>query len=92
MFILSFDKLVLRIFYSPRTVLGALQTELICPLMSLEAVITRRMIIIVRIAKSRGSWVAQLVKQPTIDFSSGHDLRVMGLSPKSVSPLGRESP
>ena len=26
--------------------------------------------------KNRGSWVAQSVKHPTLDFSSGHDLTV----------------
>jgi len=29
----------------------------------------------------RGTWVAQSVKHPTLDFSSGHDLRVMRSSP-----------
>ena len=29
----------------------------------------------------RGVWVAQLVKRPTLDFGSGHDLSVMRLSP-----------
>ena len=28
-----------------------------------------------------GAWVAQLVKHPTLDFGSGHDLRVVRLSP-----------
>ena len=27
-----------------------------------------------------GTWVAQMVKHPTLDFSSGHDLRVLRLS------------
>ena len=31
-----------------------------------------------------GAWVAQWVKHPTLEFGSGHDLRVMRLSP----PLG----
>ena len=29
---------------------------------------------------AKGTWVAQLVKQPTLDFSSGHDLRILGMS------------
>jgi len=29
--------------------------------------------------RSWGAWVAQLVKHPTLDFSSGQDLRVMRL-------------
>ena len=29
----------------------------------------------------RGAWVAQLVKCPTLGFSSGHDLSVHGLEP-----------
>ena len=31
--------------------------------------------------------VAQSVKHPALDFCSGHDLRVMRLSPMSVSML-----
>ena len=37
-----------------------------------------------------GAWVAQLVKHPTLDFSSGHDLMVhefepnMGLNPMTL--------
>jgi len=37
----------------------------------------------------RGAWVVQLVKHCTLDFSSGHDLRVVGLSPESGSSLKR---
>ena len=29
----------------------------------------------------RGSWVAQLVKGPTLDFGSGHDLTVCEIEP-----------
>lgn len=29
---------------------------------------------------SKGAWVAQLVKCPTLDFGSGHDLRVKRLN------------
>ena len=29
-----------------------------------------------------GTWVAQLVKHPTLNFSSGHDLRVCGFEPR----------
>ena len=32
----------------------------------------------------KGAWVAQSTKCPTLDFGSGHDLRVIGLSPKSL--------
>jgi len=35
--------------------------------------------------------VAQLVECPSLDFSSGHDLGVMGSSPESGSMLGGES-
>ena len=35
----------------------------------------------------RGAWVAQLVECQTFVFSSGHDVRVVGLSPKhSMEP------
>ena len=37
-----------------------------------------------------GAWVAQLVGHPALDFSSGHDPRVMGLSPMSGSALSME--
>ena len=42
-------------------------------------------------SNSRGTWVAQLVKHPTLDFGSGHDLRVLGSSPISGPMLSRES-
>ena len=29
----------------------------------------------------RGAWMAQSAERPTLDFGSGHDLMVMGLSP-----------
>ena len=35
----------------------------------------------------RGTWVAQWVEHPTLDFGSGHDLRVMRLSPKLGSTV-----
>ena len=35
-----------------------------------------------------GGWS---VKSPTLDFGSGHDLRVMGSSPMLGSALGKES-
>ena len=38
-----------------------------------------------------GSQVAQLVKHPILGFGSGHDLRVLGLSPALGSTLSRES-
>ena len=34
--------------------------------------------------------MAQLVKQLTLDFGSGHDLRVLGSSSASGSKLSRE--
>ena len=30
----------------------------------------------------RGAWIAQSVEHPTLDFGSGHDLSVVGSSPK----------
>ena len=33
----------------------------------------------------RGTWMAQSVKLQTLDFGSGHDLRVLRLSPMSGS-------
>ena len=38
----------------------------------------------------RGAWVAQVVKRPTLGFSSGHDLTVMRSSPASGSPRSVE--
>ena len=34
-----------------------------------------------------GAWVAQAVEHPILDFSSGNDLQVMGLSPVTSSAL-----
>ena len=39
---------------------------------------------------SRGARVDQPVEWPTLDLSSGHDLRVVGLSPTSGSVLSVE--
>ena len=39
----------------------------------------------------RGPWVAQLVKRLTFDFDSGHDLKVLELSPASGFVLNEES-
>ena len=44
-----------------------------------------------KITKLWGAWVAQLVKCPTLDFGSGHDLRVMELSHELGSALSMES-
>ena len=41
--------------------------------------------------KMRGAWVAQSVEHLTLDFGSGHDLRVVRSSPLSGSMLGVES-
>ena len=38
--------------------------------------------------KNRGAWVAQLVERPTLDLSSGLDLRVVSPSPTLGSVLG----
>ena len=39
----------------------------------------------------RGTREAQSVECPTLGFGSGHDLRVLGLSPGSGSTFSRES-
>ena len=36
---------------------------------------------------NRGVWVAQLVKHPTFDFGSGHDLTVREIEPRISSVL-----
>ena len=33
---------------------------------------------------SRGTWVAQSLKHPTLDFGSGHDLTFHGIEPHTV--------
>ena len=38
----------------------------------------------------QGAWVAQLAEHLTLDLGSGHDLRVVGLSPVSGSTLSAE--
>ena len=40
--------------------------------------------------KTQGAWVAQSVEHLTLDFSSGHDPRVVGFSPASGSVLSME--
>ena len=39
---------------------------------------------------TRGAWVAKSVKQPTLDFGLGHDLRAVRWSPSVGSTLGVE--
>ena len=41
---------------------------------------------------SWGACVAKLVQPPILDFCSGHDPRIMGLSPTSGSLLSMEPP
>ena len=36
----------------------------------------------------RGTWVAQSVECPTLNFGSGHDLRVLTSNPRLGSMLG----
>ena len=43
-----------------------------------------------RVAWSRGTWVAQLVECSTLDFGSVYDLRVVRLSVTLGSALGVE--
>ena len=38
-------------------------------------------------AKKWGTWVAQYVEQPTLDFCSGYNLGVMKLNPPIESPI-----
>ena len=40
--------------------------------------------------ESRGAWVARSVERLTLDFSSGHDPRVVGSSPALGSALSAE--
>ena len=42
------------------------------------------------IAHSQGAWMVQLVEHPTLGLGSGHDPRVMGLSPVLDSTLSVE--
>ena len=39
---------------------------------------------------TRGTWMAQSIKHPTLDFGSGHDPRDVRSSPMSGSVLGIE--
>ena len=52
---------------------------------------TENVDLIVKIKATRSTWVTQSVRHPTVDFGSGHDLRVMRLSSISGSALGTES-
>ena len=39
---------------------------------------------------SGGTWVAESVERPTLDFGSGHDPRVVGSGPSSGSVMSVE--
>ena len=41
-------------------------------------------ILYVEIHEIQGTWVAQPVKYPTLDFGSGHNLRVLRLRPGAL--------
>jgi len=41
--------------------------------------------------QARGAWVAHSAKCPTLDFSSGHEIRVVKSSPVLGFVLSRES-
>ena len=43
-----------------------------------------------KMKKPWGAWMAQLIKCPTLNFGSGHDLTVMGWGPALGSTLGVE--
>ena len=43
-----------------------------------------------KVAEAWGTWMAQSVKRPTLDLSSGLDLRVMSSSPVLGSTLSTE--
>ena len=45
----------------------------------------------IKMAFKGGAWVAQSVKPPTLDFSSGLDLRVMSSNPELSTMLGMET-
>ena len=38
----------------------------------------------------KGAWMTQSLEHPTLDFVSGHDIRVVGLSLASGSALSME--
>ena len=44
-----------------------------------------------KILLPQDAWVARSGKHLTLDFGSGHDLRVLGSDPESSSVLSRES-
>lgn len=45
----------------------------------------------IKIVKFKGNWMAQLVDQLALGFSSGCDLQVLGWNPMSDSMLSSES-
>ena len=51
----------------------------------------KKKICLLRIHTCHSAWVAESVKLMTLDFASGHDLRVLGLSPLPDSVLSVES-
>ena len=46
--------------------------------------------LMIKMDKNKDAWVAQSAKCPTLNFGSGHDLRVVRSSPMSGSALGVE--
>ena len=72
MLILSFSVLVAILYWTPKT-----KTREVSSLFLFFSRFYLRM----EGEESQGTWVAWLVKRPTLDFSSGHDFGAMGLSP-----------
>ena len=62
-----------------------------CLVLALRNRNSYRLVILDKTVIVVGAWVAHLVERPTLDFSSGHDLRVVGSSPALVSPLTVQS-
>ena len=73
--------------FSRGSVLGGVLLQGLCPVLGLPGALswaTSRMWAVAQKEKNmfcRGAWVAQLVGHLTLDFDSGHDPRVVGLSP-----------
>ena len=47
----------------------------------MKVVFTTSILLIQKILRLKGAWVSWWAGHPTLDFGSGHDLTVVGLSP-----------
>ena len=75
------------LFRSQHLIVGSLYESPVLPRLSQDVAILTIPLLKLSL---QGTWVTQLIKHLTLDFSSGHNLRVVRSSPMSGSMLGVE--